>query len=162
MLAVKALHRNLCPSCHMIKKCFRCSLCFRVPLITLHGRAVVCAYLIKLQLVDMQDNKSLLFHRADKIPSNLYSTYLQACHAMKEKVLQGKKCNIYLWINIKCQFSHCCPPKLKIFKDLWLKRDLIHKNKCCVEVLNSYSCNDFFCQPCLGGIFAVPGSPVLC
>ncbi|XP_056356532.1 Fanconi anemia group A protein isoform X1 [Oenanthe melanoleuca] len=26
--------------------------------------------------------------RADKIPSNLYSTYLQACHAMKEKVLQ--------------------------------------------------------------------------
>ncbi|NXS89884.1 FANCA protein, partial [Erpornis zantholeuca] len=27
--------------------------------------------------------------RADKIPSNLYSTYLQACHAMKEKVLQG-------------------------------------------------------------------------
>ncbi|XP_064242529.1 Fanconi anemia group A protein isoform X3 [Passer domesticus] len=27
--------------------------------------------------------------RADKIPSNLYFTYLQACHAMKEKVLQG-------------------------------------------------------------------------
>ncbi|NWV34202.1 FANCA protein, partial [Grantiella picta] len=26
--------------------------------------------------------------RADKIPSNLYSTYLQACHAMKEKMLQ--------------------------------------------------------------------------
>ncbi|NWR00024.1 FANCA protein, partial [Paradoxornis webbianus] len=26
--------------------------------------------------------------RADKIPPNLYSTYLQACHAMKEKVLQ--------------------------------------------------------------------------
>ncbi|KAJ7424215.1 Fanconi anemia, complementation group A [Willisornis vidua] len=26
--------------------------------------------------------------RADKIPSNLYSTYLQACHAMKEKRLQ--------------------------------------------------------------------------
>ncbi|NXB77300.1 FANCA protein, partial [Donacobius atricapilla] len=26
--------------------------------------------------------------RADKIPSNLYSTYLQACHAIKEKVLQ--------------------------------------------------------------------------
>ncbi|NXQ27836.1 FANCA protein, partial [Alaudala cheleensis] len=26
--------------------------------------------------------------RADKIPSNLYSTYLQACQAMKEKVLQ--------------------------------------------------------------------------
>ncbi|NWU30580.1 FANCA protein, partial [Dyaphorophyia castanea] len=26
--------------------------------------------------------------RADKIPSNLYSTYLQACHTMKEKVLQ--------------------------------------------------------------------------
>ncbi|KAL2300085.1 hypothetical protein Nmel_012045, partial [Mimus melanotis] len=26
--------------------------------------------------------------RADKIPSNLYSTYLQACHAMKEKVLR--------------------------------------------------------------------------
>ncbi|OWK56677.1 Fanconi anemia group A protein [Lonchura striata] len=26
--------------------------------------------------------------RADKIPSNLYSTYLQTCHAMKEKVLQ--------------------------------------------------------------------------
>ncbi|XP_039414345.1 Fanconi anemia group A protein isoform X1 [Corvus cornix cornix] len=26
--------------------------------------------------------------RADKIPSNLYSTYLQACHAMNEKVLQ--------------------------------------------------------------------------
>ncbi|XP_077041071.1 Fanconi anemia group A protein [Agelaius phoeniceus] len=26
--------------------------------------------------------------RADKIPSNLYSTYLQACHVMKEKVLQ--------------------------------------------------------------------------
>uniref|UniRef100_A0A8C3Y6K5 FANCA protein n=1 Tax=Catharus ustulatus TaxID=91951 RepID=A0A8C3Y6K5_CATUS len=26
--------------------------------------------------------------RADKIPSNLYSTYLQACHAMEEKVLQ--------------------------------------------------------------------------
>ncbi|NWR96384.1 FANCA protein, partial [Motacilla alba] len=26
--------------------------------------------------------------RADKIPSNLYSTYLQACHAMKEKVSQ--------------------------------------------------------------------------
>ncbi|NWZ34675.1 FANCA protein, partial [Brachypodius atriceps] len=26
--------------------------------------------------------------RADKIPSNLYSTYMQACHAMKEKVLQ--------------------------------------------------------------------------
>ncbi|NXO93156.1 FANCA protein, partial [Certhia brachydactyla] len=26
--------------------------------------------------------------RADKIPSNLYSTYLQACRAMKEKVLQ--------------------------------------------------------------------------
>ncbi|NXB90504.1 FANCA protein, partial [Vidua chalybeata] len=26
--------------------------------------------------------------RADKIPSNLYSAYLQACHAMKEKVLQ--------------------------------------------------------------------------
>ncbi|NXP40454.1 FANCA protein, partial [Leiothrix lutea] len=28
--------------------------------------------------------------RADKIPSNLYSTYLQACHAMKEKVLQDE------------------------------------------------------------------------
>ncbi|NXJ82791.1 FANCA protein, partial [Trogon melanurus] len=27
--------------------------------------------------------------RADKIPSNLYSTYLQACRAMKEKTLQG-------------------------------------------------------------------------
>ncbi|NWX36771.1 FANCA protein, partial [Notiomystis cincta] len=27
--------------------------------------------------------------RADKIPSNLYSTYLQACHAMKEKELEG-------------------------------------------------------------------------
>ncbi|KGL97508.1 Fanconi anemia group A protein, partial [Charadrius vociferus] len=26
--------------------------------------------------------------RADKIPSNLYSTYIQACHAMKEKMLQ--------------------------------------------------------------------------
>ncbi|KFV78899.1 Fanconi anemia group A protein, partial [Struthio camelus australis] len=26
--------------------------------------------------------------RADKIPSNLYSTYIQACHAMKEKLLQ--------------------------------------------------------------------------
>ncbi|NXR62394.1 FANCA protein, partial [Rhadina sibilatrix] len=26
--------------------------------------------------------------RTDKIPSNLYSTYLQACHAMKEKLLQ--------------------------------------------------------------------------
>ncbi|NXK33636.1 FANCA protein, partial [Piprites chloris] len=28
--------------------------------------------------------------RADKIPSNLYSTYLQACHAMKEKMLQDE------------------------------------------------------------------------
>ncbi|KAM9374066.1 Fanconi anemia group A protein [Phaethornis superciliosus] len=28
--------------------------------------------------------------RADKIPSNLYSTYMQACHAMKEKMLQGE------------------------------------------------------------------------
>ncbi|NWI97762.1 FANCA protein, partial [Pitta sordida] len=27
--------------------------------------------------------------RADKIPSNLYSTYLQGCRAMKEKMLQG-------------------------------------------------------------------------
>lgn len=32
----------------------------------------------------------------------------------------------------------------------------------CTEVLNSYSCNGFFCQPCLGGIFAVPESFVLC
>uniref|UniRef100_A0A8C8EFM7 FA complementation group A n=1 Tax=Otus sunia TaxID=257818 RepID=A0A8C8EFM7_9STRI len=29
--------------------------------------------------------------RADKIPSSLYSTYMQACCAMKEKMLQGKK-----------------------------------------------------------------------
>ncbi|NWY62653.1 FANCA protein, partial [Chionis minor] len=28
--------------------------------------------------------------RADKIPSNLYSTYIQACRAMKEKMLQGE------------------------------------------------------------------------
>ncbi|NXS43262.1 FANCA protein, partial [Balaeniceps rex] len=28
--------------------------------------------------------------RADKIPSNLYSTYMQACHAMKEKMLQDE------------------------------------------------------------------------
>ncbi|NWU16526.1 FANCA protein, partial [Cephalopterus ornatus] len=28
--------------------------------------------------------------RADKIPSNLYSTYLQACHALKEKMLQDE------------------------------------------------------------------------
>ncbi|KAJ7399663.1 Fanconi anemia, complementation group A [Pitangus sulphuratus] len=31
---------------------------------------------------------SVIEARADKIPSNLYSTYLQACHAMKEKMLQ--------------------------------------------------------------------------
>lgn len=130
VLAVKALGRNLCPSCQMIEKCFRCSLCFRVPLIAFHRRAAVCAYLIKLQFVVMQDHKSVLFHRADKIPSNLYSTYLQACHAMKEKVLQGKKYNIYIWINMKCYFFHWCPPELKIFKDLCLNRYLIHINKC--------------------------------
>ncbi|XP_053934652.1 Fanconi anemia group A protein isoform X1 [Cuculus canorus] len=28
--------------------------------------------------------------RADKIPSNLYSTYMQACHAMKEKMLKDE------------------------------------------------------------------------
>ncbi|KFP40455.1 Fanconi anemia group A protein, partial [Chlamydotis macqueenii] len=28
--------------------------------------------------------------RADKIPSNLYSSYIQACHAMKEKMLQAE------------------------------------------------------------------------
>ncbi|NXX96839.1 FANCA protein, partial [Centropus bengalensis] len=28
--------------------------------------------------------------RADKIPSNLYSTYVQACHAMKEKMLKDE------------------------------------------------------------------------
>lgn len=36
-------------------------------------------------------NVFFYYYRADKIPSNLYSTYMQACRAMKEKMLQGKK-----------------------------------------------------------------------
>ena len=39
--------------------------------------------------------------RADKIPSNLYSTYIQACRARKEKMLQGKRTTDLLTITLQ-------------------------------------------------------------
>ncbi|NXE95106.1 FANCA protein, partial [Menura novaehollandiae] len=47
--------------------------------------------------------------RADKIPSNLYSTYLQACHAMKEKMLQDDS---------KAEPSHSKEPVEQLRADL--------------------------------------------
>ncbi|KAL9839720.1 Fanconi anemia group A protein isoform 2-T2 [Geothlypis trichas] len=54
--------------------------------------------------------------RADKIPSNLYSTYLQACHAMKEKVLQDAS---------KAEPSHSKEPLEQLEADLAELRTLV-------------------------------------
>ncbi|KAM7040481.1 Fanconi anemia group A protein isoform 3-T3 [Acridotheres tristis] len=54
--------------------------------------------------------------RADKIPSNLYSTYLQACHAMKEKVLQDDS---------KAEPSHSKEPLEQLKAELAELRTLI-------------------------------------
>ncbi|XP_050834843.1 Fanconi anemia group A protein isoform X3 [Serinus canaria] len=53
--------------------------------------------------------------RADKIPSNLYSTYLQACHAMKEKVLQDDS---------KAEPSHSKEPLEQLKAELAVLRTL--------------------------------------
>ncbi|NWW12479.1 FANCA protein, partial [Oreocharis arfaki] len=54
--------------------------------------------------------------RADKIPSNLYSTYLQACHAMKEKVLQDDS---------KAEPSHSKEPVEQLKAELAELRSLV-------------------------------------
>ncbi|NXL10513.1 FANCA protein, partial [Mesembrinibis cayennensis] len=54
--------------------------------------------------------------RADKIPSNLYSTYMQACRAMKEKILQGES---------KVEPSHSKEPVEQLKADLAELRMLI-------------------------------------
>ncbi|NXH49584.1 FANCA protein, partial [Dicaeum eximium] len=54
--------------------------------------------------------------RADKIPSNLYSTYLQACHAMKEKVLQDES---------KAEPSHSKEPLEQLEAELAELRTLV-------------------------------------
>ncbi|NWV64588.1 FANCA protein, partial [Malurus elegans] len=54
--------------------------------------------------------------RADKIPSNLYSTYLQACHAMKEKMLQDDS---------RAEPSHSTEPMEQLKADLAELRTLI-------------------------------------
>ncbi|NXY38456.1 FANCA protein, partial [Pomatorhinus ruficollis] len=54
--------------------------------------------------------------RADKIPSNLYSTYLQACHAMKEKVLQDDS---------KAESSHSKEPFEQLKAELAELRTLV-------------------------------------
>ncbi|XP_059713546.1 Fanconi anemia group A protein isoform X4 [Haemorhous mexicanus] len=53
--------------------------------------------------------------RADKIPSSLYSTYLQACHAMKEKVLQDDS---------KAEPSHAKEPFEQLKAELAVLRTL--------------------------------------
>ncbi|NXH06331.1 FANCA protein, partial [Loxia leucoptera] len=53
--------------------------------------------------------------RADKIPSNLYSAYLQACHAMKEKVLQDDS---------KAEPSHSKEPLEQLKAELAVLRTL--------------------------------------
>ncbi|NXI97977.1 FANCA protein, partial [Psophia crepitans] len=54
--------------------------------------------------------------RADKIPSNLYSTYTQACWAMKEKMLQGES---------KAESSHSEEPVEQLKAELAELRTLI-------------------------------------
>ncbi|NXW21937.1 FANCA protein, partial [Circaetus pectoralis] len=54
--------------------------------------------------------------RADKIPSNLYSTYMQACHAMKEKMLQDES---------KVETSHSKEPVEQLKAELAELRTLI-------------------------------------
>ncbi|NXN47102.1 FANCA protein, partial [Rhinoptilus africanus] len=54
--------------------------------------------------------------RADKIPSNLYSTYIQACCAMKEKMLQDES---------KVETSHSKEPVEQLEADLAALRMLI-------------------------------------
>ncbi|XP_009475745.1 PREDICTED: Fanconi anemia group A protein [Nipponia nippon] len=54
--------------------------------------------------------------RADKIPSNLYSTYMQACRAMKEKILQDES---------KVEPSHSKEPVEQLKADLAELRMLI-------------------------------------
>ncbi|NXX85533.1 FANCA protein, partial [Urocolius indicus] len=54
--------------------------------------------------------------RADKIPSNLYSTYLQACRALKEKMLQDES---------KAESSHSKEPAEQLKAELDELRTLI-------------------------------------
>ncbi|NXA07491.1 FANCA protein, partial [Sapayoa aenigma] len=54
--------------------------------------------------------------RADKIPSNLYSTYLQACHAMKEKMLQDDS---------KAELSHSKEPVEQLKAELAELRTMV-------------------------------------
>ncbi|KAM9268731.1 LOW QUALITY PROTEIN: Fanconi anemia group A protein [Cariama cristata] len=54
--------------------------------------------------------------RADKIPSNLYSTYMQACRAMKEKMLQDES---------KVETSHSKEPAEQLKAELAELRTLI-------------------------------------